>query len=880
MTWTGAPAGDVPLVELDRLLGPVRRVLSWAVADSHRQIRYAEVNLGRFLRPASALDVPEVARAALGDIVRRLDGFDAAPPDDHRARIGDMYATLARVDAVLGLPLGRRVSRPASPALTGSAEVIEVWSGDEPGEPEAVVPDVAVDDSERRTRFGDPSATGRALTAFGLSAETLAALAEEGVETLLDLLLTPPSDDEVLRPIHGAGREVTPGRIAIGGRVRQRVTRLTAGGARTEVVLVGAGPIRAVFSGVAPAWMLDRLAVGERCVLVGSWDGACLQSAEPAVARGHEVVLARYGFEGVPDEVVRGVLWRAQADMERVKDILPREVVDRVGVVSLSEALVGAHLGGLPATARRRLAFDEALLVQLGLAAPRFTGVRERGIAHAVQHGLVARLCSALGVVLDDSRQSAFEDIKRDLRGPLPMTRLLTGEAGAGKGLLALLAAVIVAEAKVQVLFLSNDPMSAEMRGLFGEALLREVGLVGRIVVGEPTRAQRDAIRRGEVHVVFATPDLLDREVEFRRLGLVVAVEGGDNGSYGRVTARLSAFRPPRPDLLVLATTPVPSAVLLSAYGDHDLSVVDGPDDPALRAVSPLAEVFSGSSRDEAWRRVARSVASGAQAMVLLPTVVGADGAPAEVVDLREARRIAEAIETELFGARDSEETSPRVSVLHGSLAREERLRVYDDLRHRRITVLVSTIPAEEGPPIPGLEVIVVESADQASEVRLQRIRGYLAASLREGAASVDPLRAADARVLLVVGEAEPARRAQLEAFAAGTVGATPTSGWDLAEQGLRKRGLEGLLAREVPAAARLRWLDPGEDREILLRAREEAHRILDEDPALRRPIWQDLSRLMRERWDDLVGAPAAAGEPADRAAAAGKRRRRRRKRR
>jgi ATP-dependent DNA helicase RecG len=855
----------LPLEELDRLLRPLRRVLAFVMRDvDHHvdQVRFLEVNAGRWLAAARRLDVPEAVRELLDEVSAALSGYDSAA-DGRRDRLRAMYASLTRLDAMLGLPLDGSAKPPLRTAgffaeahAIGRLYQTEVEDGEPDGELEIEVEAALEEGEDRRWRLGDPAHTGRALAALDVDPTVAAALAEEGVETIGDLLLLAPSGEEVLRPLHGAGREIPPGRVAVGGRVRRRLARIGPDGIVTEVLLQGAGPLRCSWKGVVD---VERFAPGVRVVLVGDLEvdpngEPILREGELAHAEGHVVRLQKYGVENVSDAVVRELIARWLPDAERLRDPVDADLLRRLGLPSLGEAIRDLHLRGSGAPkARERMAFDEALLLQLGLASPRFQAGRERGIAHAVVHGLTARVCQHLEIEPNDGQQLALEDIKRDLREQTPMLRVLTGQAGAGKSLVAMLAAIAVAESKSQVMVLAPDPLSAELRFLFADPILREVGLVGRLVLGEPNRAQRDAIRRGEVHVVFGSLDLLDRELEFRRLGLVVAEE---RDAYGRAPARVAALRPPRPDLLVMVANPVPAAVLLSAYGDHDLSVVDELPHPVSCAI------FPDSKREEAYKKAAEAVRAGAQAIVVFPMAKAppkpeAEGrgepAWADVIEIRSAVQVVEALATEVF-------PRSRVALFHGSMSKEERQRVYDDFRHRRCDVLIATTPIEDGPPVTSAAVCVVEQADRMGLSRLLRLRGHMAHAESGG------------ELLLVTGQQPDAEGLErLEKIVA------EKDGWAVAEWELGRRGLEPMLAREVPAAARLRWLDPAEDREILVWAREHALHMLHEDPSLRRGPHGDIARALRERWDDLSSAPFPL---ADGGAPAPKRRRRRRKKR
>lgn len=856
---------ELPLGDLDRHLRPIRRVLGFAIRDLAQntpQIRFFGVNGGRNVAQALRLDLPHAVRDQLATLSAKLAQFDDLPVDERSNRLAVMFATLTRLDAQLGLPFTGRL--PAISALPGLSEggpepVTEEASAEGPVTARLEAPDLddeAQGTGDRRYRLGDPAHTGASLASTGLDPELVAAFAEEGIETIADLLLLPPEGDELLRPLHGAGRDLPEGRIAVGGRIRARFTRISGGQRQTELILQGAGPLRVRWSKPVAPWFIERLAPETRITLVGELrreDGvAVLIDAEPVQADGHSVHLATYGLEGIDDSVVRVLLWRFLPEVDRIRDSLDHDALTRMGLPSLHDAIRDAHLKAKP-EARRRLAFDEALLLQLGLLTPRFQASRERGIAHTLVHGLVTRLGQVVSLETSDDQQFALEDIKRDLRGPMPMLRVLTGTPGSGKFTAALLATAMVAEGKSQVLIIAPDATSAELRSLFAEPLLREIGLVGRLVVGDPSRAQRDAIRRGEVHVVFGTAELLDLDLEFRRLGLVIAEE---RDNHGAVPAKVAQMRSPRPDMLVLGTLPIPSAVLLSAYGDHDLSLIDA------KVSAPKVTLIDDDHRNDAYRRITEVVRSGRQALVLFPLAKGGADEPeagVDVLDLREAKAVADAISTEMLAG-------ARVGLFHSGLPREDRQRAYDDFLHRRFDVLVATSPIEDGPRVPAATAVIIEQADKMPLHRLQRILGHVARGTGE-----------EAEVYCVVGRnPHPAGLQRIQQLMV-----TPDP-WALAEWDLRERGLEAVLARDIHGGARLRWLDPSTDRQLLVWARERAHEMLADDPTLRRGVHGDIARALRERWDDLVNTPypLADGSPSQSTSGAASRKRRRRRKR
>lgn len=584
---------DLPLGPLDRALAPVRRVASWAGADPDARVagvRYFEAIGRRWLAVALALDLPASVREQLEEVDGLLQGFDALELDERARRLTAVDQGIRRLDALLGLPLPVKVvpHRPVvpleallQPEATEEAQPAKKRRSRRPSAAPAPEPEPEPEPEPPASAWsGDPAAP---LGDLGLEPELVEALAAEDLQTVGQLLRLAPSGEEVVA-VHGAGRDLPEGRLAVSGRVAARYSLLRPGAPPAHHVrLRGAGPLTCRFS-EAPDWSrgtadwLDAFGPDQRVVAVGELvregEAPVLLDPEPAADDGrHEARLQVFGLEGVSDRAIRRALRRALAQPDVLRDPLPAAVRSRVGVLPLGEALADFHrLGAARPEARARLAFDELLLAQLALSSRRFQASRDRGIPHVILHGLASRLGGG-ELLLDDEQQLALEEIKRDLRQPNPMLRVLLGEVGAGKGLVALITAVTVADAKSQVLVVAPDRAVAEERFTFAEPLLREAGLVARRIDEGSKRSLRDAVGRGEVHVVFGTLDLLEQGVEFRRLGLVIAEE---REHWGRASAAVRKLRSPRPHALIIPSMPVGAAVALTAYADHDVSLLGG----------------------------------------------------------------------------------------------------------------------------------------------------------------------------------------------------------------------------------------------------------------------------------------------------------------
>ncbi len=876
----GAPAPEeareerLPLRELDRALAPVRRAARSALDRGHASPWLAGL-LAPHAAAAAALPLPGALHDALVELaalVAALPATDAAPA------LSDVLARIARIDALAGLPL------PFHPRPVAKVRQVDVPEPAEapaapPGRPQraepapaapappavpaaapATTPAEALDEDEDDGEFdGDLSASLADVAPAELQ-HLVAPLAALEFETVRDLTWCRPSRLERLAPIHGAGRELPAGRVAVGGRVgAAHLVLLPGGGVERGFLLHGAGPLRvrwAVDAGAPPAR-------GAKVVLAGTVDPAspgALQDAELTEPDGPVVNLPSWDLPGVSDRALRQLHRALAPGYAQVRDPLPAEALKRHGLAALGDALVAAHVTGAERGARR-LAFDEALLAQL---APVFVRTAregaggDRGVGHTLLHGLAGRLGQTQELVLDDGAQAILEDLKRDLRRNVPSKRVVTSEVGGGKGGLALVAAVMVAESKNQVLIVGADAADAEQRFLLAEPLLKEAGLVGRLLPASPTASAKDALRRGEVQIAFAPPELFDEGilatggderaagVPFRRLGLVIAFERDRFGVAAAAFARLSS---PRPHLLTIPLVPVGVRALTTAYADHQVSLRVDP----LRRPAKIA-LCGADERLQAYVRLRDVVDAGDQGVVVFPTVDNADA-----LDIPDVLRMVRALENDTL-------KGVRVALLHGAMPAHERSRLVDDLLHRRVSVLVSTARVEDLPRVPGVAMVVVEQADRMEQWRLHRVIGWLSRSAKQATA------------LLVVGEnAEPESAARIDRVVSAPDGAS------LTEALIRLRGVERSVAPGAAPMPSWRWVDPDRHLEIVLAARDEAHRLLRADPSLRRGSPSELSTWLRRRWAQLWPGLADAwpcpvrddgpGEPRK------KRRRRRRKR-
>ena len=694
----------------------------------------------------------------------------------------------------------------------------------------------------QRHALGAPQGTGRALSVLGeLNESLLERFNQAGIESVSDLLSLMPASHEKLTPLSSDEELEEGAAVALQGVVLAKWVRFSGTVRREEVSFqVGERLVRCSWLSGMPA-----LKVGSSVCLVGELeldeDEALLFEALPWEPDSRGLVRRpHYEVEGLPDEDIWPLLRRAMAQFKgQILDPLPPTLLQEYRLKGLEESFVDLHQPkvGLRA-ARTRAVFQELLLQQLAAASGDKT--RLRGIAHPLNHEALALHQLESQLNLSDPQEMVFDEIRRDLRRPSAMTRLLQGDVGSGKALIALLTALLVGETKAQVCFLGPDDIAAEHRYLFAEPLLRAAGLVPQLVSGKPSMAQADAIRRGEAHAIFATHALFKNFPEFKKLGLVIVEE---RAQFGVTDRKAICQKGVNPDLLVVTSVPIPLSLTFTVFSKHDLSVLREP----MRQ-SVVTKVRGPSDREAAYATLREQLELGRQAYVVFPTLQGKD-----LLELAQAKQLTSALNTEAF-------PGAKLALYHGAMGREERFQVFEDFQRRRIDVLVCTTTIEDAPEVENATALMVDHADRYDLVRLHRLRGHVAQGRLPGTCEF-------------VMTAQPSEEGQ----ALVELVAQEQDGFAIAEKDRQQRGDAALLGGRKDEMPQFHLADPNRDRPLLLKARRAALELLKLDPQLRQRTHRGLVRLLRDRGLEMEGEarPEAVRGGAK---AKGRRRRRRRK--
>jgi ATP-dependent DNA helicase RecG len=660
-------------------------------------------------------------------------------------------------------------------------------------------------------RYPRPSKLRASLSFAGAkmqrAAETL------GLATVEDLLLHLPRDRREARAV----AELTPGDSAtVVVQVRSISSRsVRRRGMRPLVeatVADDSGAMKATFFN--QPWLEQRYPVGTRLALHGKFEGRrrfrVQAHARTGDAVGGEGTVAHYpATEGLTSTQILALVREHRAAFGDVVEPLPASLRARERLPDRCAALVEAHFGESAArieVARQRLAFDELLIAQLALQRRR---LRRQALSSAPvlgqQRDLTARwLSGMLPFSLTGDQRRALEQIDRDLAGPQSMQRLLMGEVGSGKTVVALYTLLRAVEYGYQGALMAPTETLAEQHFATIERLMPgSVVPFGLLTGSTPVRRRADLLGKlatGELPLIVGTHALIEEGVRFARLGVAVVDEQHRFGVRQRAALDAKAQGEDRPHVLHMTATPIPRTLALATYGDLDFTLLR--ELPAGRR--PVKTVVCSTERERAraYARIRDELHAGRQAFVVCPLV-----SESEVLQARAAT-------AEFERLSDGELRDFRVVLMHGQMATGAKHAAMAAFAAREADVLVATSVIEVGIDVPNATVMLVEDADRYGISQLHQLRGRIGRGEHES-------------ICVLFGSKESARLRAL---------ASHTDGFELAEIDLELRGEGELVGTRQHGEAQFRVAELPRDAALLERARVYAEEVVAADPELAAP--------------------------------------------
>ena len=683
----------------------------------------------------------------------------------------------------------------------------------------------------------------------GVGPRKAADLKKAGRLTVEDLLFRFPiryEDRSRLQPIVS----LKPGQTAaISGEVLHaslQPTRRPGFRLFSALVQDTSGQVQAVWPN--QAFLKDVIRAHQHLVLYGKveyWGSRGLQitdpefeilrdadSDEPSTIHTGRIVPVYERTGSVTTNMQRRVVWQALAQLPaELFDPVPAEIGQREAWPTRRDALWQSHfpesttpieaLNVFRTPAQRRLIFEDFFVFQAGLALRRQRNAEVRKALVPVVDDRVRQVARAvLPFKLTTGQRSALAEIVADMQKPWPMQRLLQGDVGAGKTIVALLAALVAMENGFQVAFMAPTEILAEQHFRTVTRWLAPTRFRVALLSGKITAAERrtllPSIERGDTHLVVGTHALVQEHVKFRSLALAVIDEQHRFGVLKRATLAAKGLHP---DVLVMTATPIPRTLALTECGDMEVSVIRGLP-PGRKPVKTL--VKPDSRRDDVYQLVRKEIEAGRQAYVIYPLVE-----ESEKIDLKAATAMAEHLARNVF-------PDLKVALLHGRMKGDEKDRVMRAFAAGELHILVSTTVVEVGVDVPNATVMVIEHAERFGLSQLHQLRGRVG---RGGHESVC--------VLLYQSPWSDEARERLKAMS------ETNDGFVIAERDLHLRGPGDFFGTRQSGLPQLRAGDLTRDADLLEMAYSEArrrvddHTLTDAQRSYVQNVWQRLFGLI-----------------------------------
>jgi ATP-dependent DNA helicase RecG len=529
--------------------------------------------------------------------------------------------------------------------------------------------------------------------------------------------------------------------------------------------------------------------------------------------------------EGLRPKQLRTLLFNTiNSHINLLEDYMPEDILRRNALRSLQWAVKEAHfpeevsgmdeLNRRVSPAHRRIIFDEFFLLELGLALLKKRETIEKGISFMEDRGLVERFMKGLPFELTDAQKRVIEQISSDMKRPVPMNRLVHGDVGCGKTVIALVSMLIAVDNGYQSCLMAPTELLAEQHYINIHKMADALGLKTVLLTSSTKGRQLEDIACGDAQVIIGTHALIQEAVEFKALGLAVIDEQHRFGVVQRAEMRRKGHNP---DILIMTATPIPRTLALTLYGDLDISVID--ELPSGRRPIKTRVLFS-SQKDEVYTLLEKELSKGRQAYIVYPLIE-----ESEKVDLKSAIDGAEALRKKF--------PDRRVGLVHGRIDRDERESVMESFKAGEIDILVATTVIEVGIDVPNASLMLIVHAERFGLAQLHQLRGRIGRGDYESYC-----------LLLAYHPFSDDAKRRLKAMSA------TADGFKIAEEDLAIRGPGEFFGTRQSGIPDLKIADIIRDIDILEAARREAFELAEADPGLQKhPLLKEaLDRKWKEK--------------------------------
>jgi len=559
----------------------------------------------------------------------------------------------------------------------------------------------------------------------------------------------------------------------------------------------------------------------------------CLEVIHPQVEflqEGQKVkgyVLPIYPLtEGIGQRDLQKIQVQALKELREVAtEYLPNEILSTKGLPSLYRALREIHyptredpqrLKNRTSPFLQRLIFEEFFFFQLALAMKRGVTKKEQGISFQVDGPLFHKLLRSLPFQLTDAQKRVIEEIRRDMASPHAMNRLLQGDVGCGKTIVAFMAIAMAVDSGHQVALMAPTEVLAEQHFLSMRDMLAPLGIKVAILVSGLSKSERASVLKGlasgALEVVVGTHAIIQEDVKFKSLGLVIIDEQHRFGVLQRAKLRKKGTQP---DLLVMTATPIPRTLALTLYGDLEVSSIDEMPKGRQHIKTKIVREYQ---REKVYQLIKRELAAGHQAYIVYPLI-------------EESEKLQLPSVLEMYPKITQAFAPYKVGLLHGRMSREEKERVMRDFKEGNVQLLVSTTVIEVGIDVPNATVMMIEGAERFGLSQLHQLRGRVG-------------RGPYASYCLLMVSNRPSQTSQARL----RVMEETTDGFRIAEEDLKIRGPGDFLGVRQSGLPPFKVADLLRDTPLLQEARQVAFELVDKDPKLKDPKHRGIYEILTRK--------------------------------
>ena len=509
-----------------------------------------------------------------------------------------------------------------------------------------------------------------------------------------------------------------------------------------------------------------------------------------------------------------------------VEEFLPDDLIKRHNFLPRSEAISESHfpsegssleeLDIFKTPAQRRLVFEELFLTQLALAFRKNrTGEELTETAFKTRGELIKRFVKLLPFTLTDAQKKVLGEIMKDLEKNIPMHRLIQGDVGSGKTIIALTALLTAVDNGTQSALMVPTEILAEQHYLnishYCKKLGIEIKLVTSALKGKERQTYFEEIQSGKIQVVVGTHSLIQKDIKFKKLGLVVIDE---QHRFGVMQREAIGKKGKQPHLIIMTATPIPRSLALTLYGDMDVSLLDELPPGRQEIVTNL---FFENQREKAYTIMEKQLQQGRQAFLVCPLIE-----ESECIDLKAAVTVFDFIQEHF--------PNFKACLIHGKLKKEERQNIMSRFLKKEIQILVSTTVIEVGIDVPNATVMIIEHAERFGLAQLHQLRGRVGRGKH-----------ASHCLLMAYHPVSEEGKARMKAMQ------NSSDGFVIAEEDLKIRGPGDFMGTRQSGMPLLKIANLLRDIQVLEMARKEAFQIIESDPDITDPKHQQLNKVLKK---------------------------------